>query len=225
MAGLSVDIPSPLEVELPGVDVQNKLRAVEKQREEDDGRRQERVEEVGIARMERTGLIQVDQMFQGEQGLISETGEGAGPVVMRRTKVGVARQTQVEGEPQDRDGKTEVESQGLLKVAETGGSALGDMVQLRLEETSASLAAALEVVEEKINKDDRYKHKKNIIFFKSSFFWWRFYLLKYLPFCLFRFLFLFLFSSIVDNKSTVNILDDIGSMFDDLADQLEAMLD
>ncbi len=35
----------------------------------------------------------------------------------------------------------------------------------------------------------------------------------------------FLFSSIVDNKSTVNILDDIGSMFDDLADQLEAMLD
>uniref|UniRef100_A0A8C1U437 Si:dkeyp-9d4.3 n=1 Tax=Cyprinus carpio TaxID=7962 RepID=A0A8C1U437_CYPCA len=79
-----------------------------------------------------------------------------------------------------------VESQGLLKVAETGGSASGDMVQLRLEETSASLAAALEVVEEKIKKDD---------------------------------------SSIVDNKSTVNILDDIGSMFDDLADQLEAMLD
>uniref|UniRef100_A0A9J8CJR1 Si:dkeyp-9d4.3 n=1 Tax=Cyprinus carpio carpio TaxID=630221 RepID=A0A9J8CJR1_CYPCA len=59
-------------------------------------------------------------------------------------------------------------------------------VQRKLEETSASLAAALEVVEEKIKKDD---------------------------------------SSIVDNKSTVNILDDIGSMFDDLADQLEAMLD
>lgn len=156
MAGLSVDIPSPLEVELPGVDVQKKLREVEKQREEDDGRRQERVEEVGIARMERTGLIQVDQMFQG---LISDTGEGAGPVVMRRRKVGVARQTQVEGEPQDGEGKTEVESQGLLKVAERGGSALGDMVQFRLEETSASLAAALEVVEEKIKKDDRYKYK------------------------------------------------------------------
>jgi len=161
MAGLSVDIPSPLEVELPGVDVQRKLREVEKQREEDDGRGDGRVEEVGIARMERTGLIQVDQMFQGEQGLISDTGEGAGPVVMRRRKVGVARQTQVEGEPQDGEGKTEVESQGLLKVAETGGSASGDMVQLRLEETSASLAAALEVVEEKIKKDDRYKHLTN----------------------------------------------------------------
>uniref|UniRef100_A0A8C1VS34 Si:dkeyp-9d4.3 n=1 Tax=Cyprinus carpio TaxID=7962 RepID=A0A8C1VS34_CYPCA len=86
--------------------------------------------------------------------------------------------------PQTR--QTEVESQGLLKVAESEGSASGDIVQLRLEETSASLAAALEVVEEKIKKDD---------------------------------------SSIVDNKSTGNILDDIGSMFDDLADQLEAMLD
>lgn len=32
-------------------------------------------------------------------------------------------------------------------------------------------------------------------------------------------------SSSMENKSTVNILDDIGSMFDDLADQLEAMLD
>lgn len=162
MAGLSVDIPSPLEVELPGVDMQKRLREVEKQREEDEARKQERVEEVGIARLERTGLIQIDQ---GEQGLISgssagshfrETGEGAEPVVMRRRKVGVARQTQVEGEAQDGDGKIEVESQGLLIVAETGGSASGNMVQLRLEETSASLAAALEVVEEKIKKDDRY---------------------------------------------------------------------
>lgn len=165
MAGLSVDIPSPLEVELPGMDMQKRLREVEKQREEDEARKQERVEEVGIARMERTGLIQVDTTFQGEQGLISgssagshfrETGEGAEPVVMRRRKVGVARQTQVEGELQDGDGKIEVESQGLLIVAETGGSASGNMVQLRLEETSASLAAALEVVEEKIKKDDRY---------------------------------------------------------------------
>lgn len=29
----------------------------------------------------------------------------------------------------------------------------------------------------------------------------------------------------MENKSTVNILDDIGNMFDDLADQLDAMLD
>uniref|UniRef100_A0A8B9HG47 Si:dkeyp-9d4.3 n=1 Tax=Astyanax mexicanus TaxID=7994 RepID=A0A8B9HG47_ASTMX len=64
--------------------------------------------------------------------------------------------------------------------------AAGDMTHLRLEETSASLAAALEVVEEKIKKED---------------------------------------NSVVENKATVNILDDIGSMFDDLADQLDAMLD
>uniref|UniRef100_A0AAR2IV34 CASK interacting protein 1 n=1 Tax=Pygocentrus nattereri TaxID=42514 RepID=A0AAR2IV34_PYGNA len=64
--------------------------------------------------------------------------------------------------------------------------AAGDMTQFRLEETSASLAAALEVVEEKIKKED---------------------------------------NSVVENKTTVNILDDIGSMFDDLADQLDAMLD
>lgn len=165
MAGLSVDIPSPLEVELPGLDVQKRLRESEKQREDDDMGKQERLDEVGIAKMERTGLIQLDPVFQGEQGLISgssvgshliETEDGAGPVVMRRRKVGVARQTQVEGESQEGDGKTEMEGQGLLKIAETGGSSCGDMMQLRLEETSASLAAALEVVEEKIKKDDRY---------------------------------------------------------------------
>lgn len=32
-------------------------------------------------------------------------------------------------------------------------------------------------------------------------------------------------SSMTENKSTVSILDDIGSMFDDLADQLDAMLE
>lgn len=33
------------------------------------------------------------------------------------------------------------------------------------------------------------------------------------------------FSLMAENKSTVSILDDIGSMFDDLADQLDAMLE
>lgn len=32
-------------------------------------------------------------------------------------------------------------------------------------------------------------------------------------------------SSAAESKSTVSILDDIGSMFDDLADQLDAMLE
>ncbi|XP_077380551.1 caskin-1-like isoform X2 [Festucalex cinctus] len=55
----------------------------------------------------------------------------------------------------------------------------------RLDETSASLAAALQAVEHKIQEDDAQN----------------------------------------DKKATVSILDDIGSMFDDLADQLDAMLD
>ncbi|TSK87474.1 Caskin-1 [Bagarius yarrelli] len=61
-------------------------------------------------------------------------------------------------------------------------------VHLKIEETSASLAAALQAVEEKI-KEDRNKDLTT------------------------------------ENKSTVSILDDIGSMFDDLADQLDAMLE
>ncbi|XP_056136801.1 caskin-1 [Lampris incognitus] len=62
-------------------------------------------------------------------------------------------------------------------------------VQQRLEETSASLAAALQVVEHKITQDDSQN------------------------------------DSLQSKKTTVSILDDIGSMFDDLADQLDAMLD
>ncbi|XP_019125303.2 caskin-1 isoform X3 [Larimichthys crocea] len=58
-------------------------------------------------------------------------------------------------------------------------------VQHRLEETSASLAAAVQAVEHKIKEEDAQN----------------------------------------DKKTTVSILDDIGSMFDDLADQLDAMLD
>ncbi|KAG5832426.1 hypothetical protein ANANG_G00291040 [Anguilla anguilla] len=61
-----------------------------------------------------------------------------------------------------------------------------DTAQQKLEETSASLAAALQAVEEKIKQDN---------------------------------------SSVAQDKTTVSILDDIGSMFDDLADQLDAMLE
>ncbi|XP_031718902.1 caskin-1-like isoform X2 [Anarrhichthys ocellatus] len=61
----------------------------------------------------------------------------------------------------------------------------GEEVQHRLEETSASLAAALQAVEHQIKEEDAQN----------------------------------------DKKAAVSILDDIGSMFDDLADQLDAMLD
>ncbi|XP_077460760.1 uncharacterized protein LOC144077132 [Stigmatopora argus] len=57
--------------------------------------------------------------------------------------------------------------------------------QNRLEETSASLEAALQAVEDKMQGEEEQN----------------------------------------DKKTTVSILDDIGSMFDDLADQLDAMLD
>ncbi|CAN9510172.1 unnamed protein product [Ophioblennius macclurei] len=62
-------------------------------------------------------------------------------------------------------------------------------VQHRLEETSASLAAALQAVEHKIQEEDAHN------------------------------------DTLSNKKETVSILDDIGSMFDDLADQLDAMLD
>ncbi|XP_042336640.1 caskin-1 isoform X2 [Sceloporus undulatus] len=65
-----------------------------------------------------------------------------------------------------------------------------ESVHQKLEETSASLAAALQAVEEKIKQEDGQTA-----------------------------------DSAAESKSTVSILDDIGSMFDDLADQLDAMLE
>ncbi|KAJ7306094.1 hypothetical protein JRQ81_010460 [Phrynocephalus forsythii] len=65
-----------------------------------------------------------------------------------------------------------------------------ESVHQKLEETSASLAAALQAVEEKIKQEDGQTT-----------------------------------DSAAESKSTVSILDDIGSMFDDLADQLDAMLE
>ncbi|XP_060757285.1 caskin-1 isoform X3 [Neoarius graeffei] len=77
---------------------------------------------------------------------------------------------------------------GAPQTSEVAGVASVDAVHQKIEETSASLAAALQAVEEKI-KEDRNKDMS------------------------------------AENKSTVSILDDIGSMFDDLADQLDAMLE
>ncbi|XP_072415966.1 caskin-1 isoform X2 [Chiloscyllium punctatum] len=65
-----------------------------------------------------------------------------------------------------------------------------EVAQLKLEETSASLAAALQAVEEKIKHDEGQQVE-----------------------------------AASEVKSTGSILDDIGSMFDDLADQLDAMLE
>ncbi|XP_047434704.1 caskin-2-like isoform X6 [Mugil cephalus] len=93
------------------------------------------------------------------------------------------RQEEEEEKPSRREGEKEAEG-GAGEEAEQGGEA-----QHRLEETSASLAAALQAVEHKIHEEDTVN------------------------------------DSLPGNKATVSILDDIGSMFDDLADQLDAMLD
>ncbi|XP_067390332.1 caskin-1 isoform X2 [Emydura macquarii macquarii] len=75
-------------------------------------------------------------------------------------------------------------------VGPSAESASPEAAHQKLEETSASLAAALQAVEEKIKQEDGQAA-----------------------------------DSAVESKSTVSILDDIGSMFDDLADQLDAMLE
>ncbi|XP_058267796.1 caskin-1 isoform X7 [Hemibagrus wyckioides] len=77
---------------------------------------------------------------------------------------------------------------GAPPTSEVSSVTSVEAVHQKIEETSASLAAALQAVEEKI-KEDRNK------------------------------------DLMAENKSTVSILDDIGSMFDDLADQLDAMLE
>lgn len=92
-------------------------------------------------------------------------------------------QRELETKPSRKEGASEeVESQAEGAVQEDG-------VQHRLEETSASLAAALQAVEHTIKEEDAQN------------------------------------DSISSKKTTVSILDDIGNMFDDLADQLDAMLD
>ncbi|XP_026993735.2 caskin-1 isoform X2 [Tachysurus fulvidraco] len=160
-AGLSVDIPCPFEAE---------PQKVEKHSEDDEWKRQ----------MKEVAVVKGQEMASTE---VTRVTEGSGQVPMRRRKAGVARQMQIEGEiestTEDSGVTAEEIPQGALHSEE-------ERNQLRLDETSASLAAALEVVEERIMTED---------------------------------------NSTMENKSTVNILDDIGSMFDDLADQLDAMLD
>ncbi|MCI4393501.1 hypothetical protein PGIGA_G00158180 [Pangasianodon gigas] len=172
MAGLSVDIPSPFEAE---------PREVEKHNEDDEQKRQRK--EVAVVRGQEMGT----------SNEVTKVTEGSGQALIRRRKVGVARQMPIEGEIESttEDGGVTAEEirQGAPNARGSDEARLHgeeEINQLRLDETSASLAAALEVVEERIMTED---------------------------------------NSAMENKSTVNILDDIGSMFDDLADQLEAMLD
>ncbi|XP_023273192.1 caskin-1-like isoform X2 [Seriola lalandi dorsalis] len=97
-------------------------------------------------------------------------------------------QRELEKKPSRKDGaREEVESH--TEGEEQEEEEEEEEAQHRLEETSASLAAALQAVEHKIKEEDAQN------------------------------------DSLSSKKTTVSILDDIGSMFDDLADQLDAMLD
>ncbi|XP_053532125.1 caskin-1 isoform X1 [Ictalurus punctatus] len=172
MAGLSVDIPSPFEAE---------PREVEKHNEDDEQKRQ------------RKEIAVIKGQEMGTSSEVTKLTEGSEQVLMRRRKVGVARQMQIEGDIESTTEHGVVTADEIRQRApNVSGMDEGrihgedEINQLRLDETSASLAAALEVVEERIMTED---------------------------------------NSATENKSTVNILDDIGSMFDDLADQLDAMLD
>ncbi|TTE66786.1 Caskin-2 [Bagarius yarrelli] len=171
MAGLSVDIPSPFDTESQDVE-----------KHKDDERKRQKKEVAVIKRQE----METSKDVQGRQ-------EGSGHVLIRGRKVGVARQMPIEGEVESTTECEDVIEEDIQQgVPNVKGSAEArihgeeKINQLRLDDTSASLAAALEVAEERIVTED---------------------------------------NSTIENKSTVNILDDIGSMFDDLADQLDAMLD
>ncbi|XP_048466959.1 caskin-2-like [Rhincodon typus] len=78
---------------------------------------------------------------------------------------------------------------GGVLIKPTAEAPLASLAHQRLEQTSSSLEAALNAVEQKLTREDNGNNVS------------------------------------VSVKSAGNILDDIGSMFDDLADQLEAMLD
>lgn len=136
MAGLSVDIPSPFEAE---------PQEVEKHNEYDEQKRQRKEAAV----------------VKGQAS--HEATEGSGKVLMMRRKVGVSRQMPIEGEIESRteDGGVTAEEiqQGAPHSRGSDESRIhGDeeINWLRLDATSASLAAALGVVEERIMTEDKY---------------------------------------------------------------------
>lgn len=142
MAGLSMDIPSPFEAE---------PQEVEKHNEEDEQKRQKK--EATMVRGQETG----------SSSEVTRNTEASGQVLPRRRKVGVARQMPIEGEIEStaEDGSVTAEEiqQRAPNARESDEARIhGDeeMNQIRLNETSASLAAALEVVEERIMTEDKY---------------------------------------------------------------------
>ncbi|XP_076135220.1 uncharacterized protein LOC143117400 [Alosa pseudoharengus] len=98
IAGLSVDLPQQMELELGGVEaVQQRLREVEKQREEEERKlremeRHRKEEEKKLRELERQRAEEEERRRSEQEHM--EGGEGG----VRRRRLGVARQEQVQGE-------------------------------------------------------------------------------------------------------------------------------
>lgn len=142
MAGLSMDIPSPLEAE---------PRELEKHNKDDEQKRHRK--EAAVVRGQE----------KGTSSKATRGTEGSGQVLMRRRKVGVARQMPIEGEIDSttEDGGITAEEIQLGAPNASGSDEARihgqeDINRLRLDETSASLAAALGVVEGRIMTEDKY---------------------------------------------------------------------
>lgn len=138
-----MDIPSPFEAE---------PRDVEKHNEDDEQKRQRK--EVAV--------VSRGQDMETSNEVMRVT-EGSGQALMRRRKAGVSRQMPIEKEiettTEDGGVTTDEIRQGVPNTRGSDEARLhGEegINQQRLDETSASLAAALEVVEERIMTEDKY---------------------------------------------------------------------
>ncbi|XP_077965437.1 uncharacterized protein LOC120824861 isoform X7 [Gasterosteus aculeatus] len=170
IAGLSIDLLGGREPE--------EEEEEEERRKEEEERRREREHRRQTEQEEERRKEEEERRREREHRRQTEQEEERRKEEERRREREHRRQTEQEEERK----KAEEENLRERRVEE---GEQGEEVQHRLEETSASLAAAVQAVEHKIKEDDTQN----------------------------------------DKKAAVSILDDIGSMFDDLADQLDAMLD
>ncbi|XP_048104360.1 caskin-1 isoform X4 [Alosa alosa] len=229
IAGLSVDLPQQMELDLGGVEaVQQRLREVEKQREEEERKlremeRHRKEEEKKLRELERQRAEEEERRRRGgaeeeEERRRSEQEhmEGGGGGVRRR-KVGVARQEQVQGELEEvepvsvensvRPGPvpTQRRLSGVNQPAAptpppSGPARMQGAGPLPSVPHGAQSPPAdvhrLEETSTNLAAALQVVEEK----IKHD-------------------------NNSAEEKTSVSILDDIGSMFDDLADQLDAMLD
>ncbi|KAL2086424.1 hypothetical protein ACEWY4_017483 [Coilia grayii] len=246
IAGLSVDLPAPLEVELGGVEaVQQRLREVEQQRQAEERKlremeRHRREEERKLRELERQRAEEEErrrrEREEHERGKTGGSLEGRVGVVRRR-RVGVARQEQVQGElegvgPVAMEMATKEEPVSMQAAKKEEPVAMESSMrpvaaQRRLSGASQQAAPAAgtcpsrsgpageqpvgqpvegapPVISQRLDDTSTslavvLQAVENKITHDAD--------------------------NSAEKKPSSSILDDIGSMFDDLADQLDAMLD